>query len=99
MDLNLVDFEPYYNKLAGMKTAKEIRKYFLTEGITGYPKQPNACAISVYFRRATGQCVKTCFPGVYTIDDRLIGNTTMAMADFMVEFDDGKYPELEVFQW
>jgi hypothetical protein len=105
LDLKLA-VEPYLNKLADMKTPEDIRDFLVGEGILAQRGHARACAIAAYVFRETGQMVAvgniaTCPPGKgdtsfagKMIEGNFLGWHTKAMAQFVVNFDAGDYPEL-----
>jgi hypothetical protein len=87
---------PYYQKLADMQSAQEIRAFLASEGIRGVCGSTTQCPIAEYVGRRSG--VPTCVGG-WVIPVSGTGGTprpamTPAMLNFIREFDRGIYEEL-----
>lgn len=90
-----VAVEPYVGKLAGMGSPPEIREFLAAEGVKGICKAGTNCAIANYIRERSGQDVHVSGVGIrsrYTLDKEF--EVTDPMRTFIVEFDEGLYPEL-----
>jgi hypothetical protein len=91
--------EPYFNKLADMTSAEEIKDFLVSEEIKAVPAKRNACAIAVYVQDRSGEPnVEVSYGSTSCKNDARnvwLPHTT-AMMLFVKNFDDGNYPELEL---
>jgi hypothetical protein len=86
--------EPYYQKLAAMESAEEIRQFLVAEEIKALPGVGNKCAIAQYIRNGSGEEVWVNNQTVNTPFYVSVGPNTAAMRTFIRNFDRGRYPEL-----
>lgn len=93
--------EPYYNKIAALTTAEQIRAFLAAEGIRS-PRysfsRGMTCPIATYISRG---CDHTVYVRNYEItaayvEDKQYTNfsNTPAMREFIRRFDNSEYPEL-----
>lgn len=85
-------------------TSREVADNIAAQGLRGVPKCSNRCAIIVALEH---NChlpwgpPRAPRPGVLTYNDMQICDPQVPqpVAEFMTDFDDGKYPELETPSW
>lgn len=80
-------------------------EYLTLNGYTGVPEDPQLCPLANYFKMVTGHDVSV--TDFFVEDDSLFGqlgentrdtrfNATEAITEFVVAFDHGEYPALEM---
>lgn len=101
----MVDINVVYDKLCNFESANDLASYFKELGIKGVEQDAMACPITNYVMMETNLnyvitnteylTVSSRSPSIYDNTDVVFqGRHTAAMADFVHEFDQGKYPEL-----
>lgn len=98
MDDITVAMEPYYAKLAALSTAEEIRDFLAAEGVRGWRRSHLACPIAAYISKGSGEPVnvdKSTIGPATCLSHRPFVHTS-AMALFIMRFDYGAYPELDI---
>lgn len=95
---------PYLEKLAGFETAEQIRSFMVNEEVKAIRRRSDSCAVAEYVRRESGQKVSVRGGAVHTPcrllsvttheDGEEIKRNTPAMREFILNFDNGDYPEL-----
>lgn len=88
---------PYIDKLAAFDTADEIGKFLGAEGITGRIAKSTHCVIAEYIYQGIGQRVEVQTTSLVfrsALQSEFVFHSD-AMKEFICEFDEGGYPELE----
>lgn len=97
----MIDFQVAFDRLAQFETSGEIAEFFLSEEIKAIPLDSNNCAVSVWMRRTIQK--ERVFTNRYSITEYSENmndgasnraNTTQPIFDFIVNFDEGLYPDL-----
>lgn len=97
----MIDPVVAWDKLSNFDTATEIREYFQQEDIKGYRGVIESCPIAQWMQQLTGADLVrvsgrvTVYQGLGCDLDKDF-NHTKATLDFVVGFDSGRYPELEL---
>jgi hypothetical protein len=93
---------PYINVLSGFETAEEIRAFLAKEGVTGRTYESESCPVAEYLRAKSGFKVTVGYTKISACSTipllhlATLGVPTPAMVDFIINFDQGDYPELLV---
>lgn len=92
--------DPVYQTLSELsrKSVQEIYSLFVAEGVKGKKGKDDSCPIATYVLMRTGEKVRVYETEVeYNWDiwtrDRFTNST--GMEEFVLEFDAGRFPELE----
>lgn len=96
----MIDFQVAFDKLASLDCADEIALFLQEQGVKAYKAEPQKCAIAQWITDSTG--LDEIYVDSISIDHwisdseehQVLGSCTVAMGDFIVAFDDGKYPYL-----
>src|ERR1700745_2209626 len=99
-----VDFNVAFEKLAQFESAEDLADFFISYQVKAVPSYSDKCAITVWMEGQTGHSIRTNMNSVRAVTDKpgspletvpgTFNSLTEAMADFVKEFDSGKYPDL-----
>jgi hypothetical protein len=90
---------PLMEKLSWMENAAEIAEHLTREGIKAVRNDPRSCAVARYLQMNTGYTATVVSDSV-AVHSRtgrcaLMENSSV-VKDFIKNFDDGMYPDLEM---
>ena len=94
----MIDPQVAWDKLSGFETAEDLRKYFISENVTGQKSRAQFCPIAKWMMDQTG--MRFVVAGHVStwdlVQDRLSVefDHTAATREFMINFDVNQYPEL-----
>ena len=91
-----LDFEVAYKTLAQMESSQEIAEFLTLQNIKAEKFQSLSCAISEWMFRSTGVVSSTGLTGIRQLRSPDVKYPlTRAMYNFVWDFDNGWYPQLE----